>query len=86
MRRAGQIKSRRLRYWLLKYLAGRLGQKMEALVLEAMPYRYRLIFPDILLELTLATSGGMKFSPGDTILVRLDKVSPREDLIKVSLA
>ena len=86
MRRAGQIKSRRLRYWLLKYLAGRLGQKMEALVLEAMPYRYRLIFPDILLELTLATSGSMKFSPGDTILVRLDKVSPREDLIKVSLA
>ncbi len=86
MRRAGQLKTRRLRYWLLKYLAARVGQKKEALVLEALPHRYRLMFPDILLELFMTATGGMKFSPGDTILVRLDKVLPREDQIKVSLA
>ncbi len=86
MRRAGQLKTRRLRYWLLKYLAARVGQKKEALVLEALPHRYRLMFPDLLLELFLTAPAGMKFSPGDTILVRLDKVSLREDQIKVSLA
>jgi exoribonuclease-2 len=86
MRRAGQLKARRLRYWLLKYLAARLGQKKEALVLESLPHRYRLIFPDLLLELFLTAPAGLKLSPGDTILVRLDRVSPRDDQIKVSLA
>ena len=28
----------------------------------------------------------LRLAPGDTILVRLDKVLPREDQIKVSLA
>jgi exoribonuclease-2 len=86
MRRSGQLKARRLRYWLLKYLAARVGRKKEALVLEALPHRHRLMFPDLLLELFLAAPAGTKLSPGDTILVRLDKVSPREDQIKVSLA
>ena len=86
MRRAGQLKTRRLRYWLLKYLAGRLGQKKEALVLDSPPHRYRLIFPDLLLELFMAAPSGVRLFPGDNILVRLDKVSPRDDQIKVSLA
>ena len=58
MRRAGQLKTRRLRYWLLKYLAARVGQKKEALVLEALPHRYRLIFPDLLLELFMPAPAG----------------------------
>jgi exoribonuclease II len=86
MRRAGQLKVRRLRYWLLKYLAARVGQQKEALVLEALPRRYRLIFPDLLLEIFLSAPAGRKLTPGDTVLLRLDKVLPREDQIKVSLA
>jgi exoribonuclease II len=86
MRRAGQLKSRRLRYWLLKYLAARVGQKMEALVLESLPHRYRLMLPDLLLEVFFSGPASLKLSPGDTILVRLDRVLPREDQVKVSLA
>jgi exoribonuclease II len=86
MRRAGQLKTRRLRYWLLKHLSTRVGQKLEALVLESLPHRYRLMLPDILLELFMATPANLKLSPGDTVLVRLDRVVPREDQIKVSLA
>jgi exoribonuclease II len=86
MRRAGQLKTRRLRYWLLKYLAARLGQKQEALVLDALPHRYRIILPELLLEFFMAAPAGMRLSPGDNIMVRLDKVSPRDDQIKVSLA
>jgi exoribonuclease-2 len=86
MRRAGFLKTRRLRYWLLKYLGGQIGQRREALVLEALPHRYRLLFPDIHLEVFLPAAATMKLNPGDLVLVRLDKVNPREDLIKVSLA
>jgi exoribonuclease-2 len=86
MRRAGQLKTRRLRYWLLKHLASRVGQKLEAQVLDSVPHRYRLILPDILLELFMAAPATVKLTPGDTVLVRLDRVVPREDQIKVSLA
>jgi exoribonuclease-2 len=86
MRRAGLLKTRRLRYWLLKYLAARLGQKKEALVLETLPHRYRLLFADILLEVFLPAPASLTLNPGDLVLVRLDRVNPREDQIKVSLA
>ena len=86
MRRAGQLKTRRLRYWLLKHLATRVGQKLEALVLDKTPHRYRLMLPDILLEFFMTAPHSVKLSPGDTVLVRLDRVNPREDQIKVSLA
>ncbi|MDD2903657.1 MAG: ribonuclease R [Syntrophales bacterium] len=86
MRRAGFLKTRRLRYWLLKYLAARVGQKKEALVLEALPHRYRLLFPDIHLEVFLPAAATTKLTPGDLVLVRLEKVNPREDQIKISLA
>jgi exoribonuclease-2 len=86
MRRAGLLKTRRLRYWLLKYLAARVGQKKEALVLEALPHRYRLLFADILLEVFLPAPATLTLTPGDLVLVRLDRVLPREDQIKISLA
>lgn len=86
MRRASLLKTRRLRYWLLKYLAAQVGQKKEALVVEPMPNRYRLLFPDLLLEVFLAAPASLKLKPGDTVRVRLDKVAPREDQIKLSLA
>lgn len=86
MRRAGILKTRRLRYWLLKYLMGKVGQKAPALVLESLPNRYRLMFPDLLLEFFFPAPATAKLTPGDTIMVRLDRVSPREDQIKVSLA
>jgi hypothetical protein len=59
---------------------------MEALVLEGLPARYRLMLPDILLEFFMPAPATLKLTPGDTVLVRLDRVNPREDQIKVSLA
>jgi exoribonuclease II len=86
MRRAGFLKTRRLRYWLLKYLAGQTGQKKEALVVESLPNRCRLVFPDLLLEAFVTASPSLGLKPGDTVRVRLDKVAPREDVVKLSLA
>ncbi len=86
MRRGAMVKAQRLRYWLLKYLATRVGQKMEALVLERHPNRYRLMLPDLLLEVFLAAPATLTLSPGDTVQVRLDRVLPREDQVKLSLA
>ncbi len=86
MRRAGLLKARRLRYWLLKFLAGQVGSRKEALVVEQVQNRHRLLFPDLLLEVSLTAPASLKLKPGDTVAVRLDKVSPRDDLVKLSLA
>jgi exoribonuclease II len=86
LRRAGILKTRRLRYWLLKYLSQRLGQKMPALVLEQHPNRYRLLLPDILLETEMPSPSGRQFHPGETVLIRLDRAIPHDEILKVSLA
>jgi exoribonuclease II len=86
LRRAAIMKTRRLRYWLLKYLSQRLGQKLQAMVLEQHPNRYRLLLPDILLETEMPSPSGRQFHPGETILIRLDRAIPHEDILKVSLA
>lgn len=86
LRRAAILKTRRLRYWLLKYLSQRLGQKMSALVLEQHPNRYRLLLPDIVLETEMPAPSGRQFHPGETILIRIDRAMPHDDILKVSLA
>ncbi len=86
LRRAGILKAKRLRYWLLKYLSQRLGQKLSALVLEQHPNRYRLLLPDILLETDMPAPSGRKFHPGETVLIRLDRAIPHDEILKVSLA
>jgi exoribonuclease-2 len=86
LRRAAIMKTRRLRYWLLKYLSQRLGQKLQAMVLEQHPNRYRLLLPDILLETEMPSPSGRQFHPGEIILIRLDRAIPHEDILKVSLA
>jgi exoribonuclease II len=86
LRRAAILKTRRLRYWLLKFLSQRLGQKLPALVLEKHPNRYRLLLPEILLETEMPSPSGHQFYPGETILIRLDRALPRDDVLKVSLA
>lgn len=86
MRRAGLLKNLRLRYWLLKHLAGRVGQKLEALVVEVQTHRSRLLIPELLLDAPFTAPASLRLKPGDLVQVRLDKVSPRDDQIKLSLA
>jgi len=86
LRRAGQLKARRLRYWLLKYLSTRLGQKMPAVVIDQLANRYRLLLTDLLLEVDLPAPPSLNLIIGDQVNVRPDRVNPQEDVVKVSLA
>ncbi len=86
LRRAAQLKFRRQRYWLLKYLSRREGQKLEALVLDRQPHRYRLLLPDVLLEVDFPPPAALTLHPGDAVMVRIDRALPRDDVVKVSLA
>jgi exoribonuclease-2 len=85
LRRANLLKSRRQRYWLLKYLSKRLGQKLPALVLDRFPNRYRLLLTDLLLDTEIPAPPSLSLKPGEMVTVRVDRVHPQEDLLKVSL-
>jgi len=82
--RVGLVRQLRQRYWLLKYLARRPGQRLEALVLERNNNnRYQVLLLDLLLIADL-TAGGLRAEPGEVIAVRVEKASPLDNTLKLT--
>jgi len=79
----GRIQFRRQRYWLLKYLQARTGQKEEALVLFKRREGYLILLPNYMLECTLSGAEGITLRPEDLIQVTLQHVNARNDVITV---
>ncbi len=77
------IRQNRTRYWLLKHLQGMIGEKMETLVLESLPHKYRLLLIEYLLEVEAPLEEGFELSPGDRVYIKVIKVDAREDMIRV---
>jgi exoribonuclease-2 len=80
------LQQERLRYWILRHLERRMGQKEEALVLEKRRHRYVVLLPRYMIECSLPLNCGADLKPEDTILVKIDRVSARSDAIGLSLA
>jgi exoribonuclease-2 len=85
LRKANLMKQSRIRYWLLRYLESRTGQKTQAAVLERFPSRYQLLLTDYLLEVETPLSKGPDLAPGDNIHVEIIGANARENMIKVAL-
>ncbi|MCK7513231.1 MAG: hypothetical protein MZV70_60520 [Desulfobacterales bacterium] len=56
MSRVGRLQAGRQRYWLLKYLEQRVGQKAEAIVLVRRRNSYQVLLTDYMLECDLPIS------------------------------
>lgn len=82
---AAIIQARRFRYWMLKYLEGRIGQKEEAIVLDKKWDRYTILLTAYLLEARMPVSGGWELKAGDLIQITLQHVNARRDKISVTL-
>ncbi|MEW6594207.1 MAG: RNB domain-containing ribonuclease [Thermodesulfobacteriota bacterium] len=81
--RVNQARRDRHRYWLLKYLAARLGRRMEALVVGKGPRRVNVVLLDCLLEGELPPNQGPGIQPGDTVEVRIARAEPLEGLLRL---
>lgn len=81
----GRIQYRRHRYWLLKYLEGRIGSKHEAIVLNKRRDGYVILIPEYLLECQLSGAESVTLKPEDLIQVTLQHVNARNDVITVYL-
>ena len=73
----------RNRYWLLKYLEKKAGQKEEAIVLGKRRDGYQILLTAYMVECDLAYYSGFELKPEDLIRVTLQKADARKDIIRV---
>ncbi len=83
MANVSRIQHRRLRYWLLKYLEKRVGQKEEAIVLARRRNSYQVLVPEYMIECDLPLTSGFELKPKDLIQVTIQRVNARKDVLSV---
>jgi exoribonuclease-2 len=82
--RAAIVEQERQRYWLLKHMEGKIGERFSALVIDKRLRSYGIVIHEYLLETNLSVAAGTAFSPGETIFVTLEKVDPFNGFLKVA--
>ncbi len=83
MFQVGRIQYRRQRYWLLKYLQERTGQKEEALVLFKRRDGYVVLLQKYMLECRLSGADAVKLRPEDLVQVTIQHVNARSNMLSV---
>ncbi len=83
MSQVSLIQRSRNRYWVLKYLEGRIGRKEEAIVLGKRRHSYQILLKEYLFECDLAISSGIALKPEDLISVTIQHANARRDMLSV---
>ncbi|MGI6657314.1 MAG: ribonuclease catalytic domain-containing protein [Desulfobulbus sp.] len=81
--RVNAIRQQRHRYWILRFLEPREGQQVNALVVGQGPKRVNLLLADCLFDVDLPPHTAFPVEPGDTVRIRLARVRPRENTLRV---
>jgi exoribonuclease-2 len=83
LEKANQVKYLRQRYWILKYLQTKSSERLPALVIDSGPRRVHIFLEEFLLDADLPNNPAFKVSSGDTVLVKLAKVAPMNNILKL---
>ena len=86
MNNVSKLQYRRQRYWLLKYLEKRTGEKKEAVVLNKRRDSYQVLIPEYMIECDLNVSGSIELKPEDLVQVTIQHASARKDSLSVFLS
>ena len=81
--KANQVKFQRQRYWILKYLQQKSGERLPALIIDSGPKRVHIYLEEFLLDADLPLNPAFTVASGDTVLVRLAKVDPLGNILKL---
>ena len=85
MRAQNQLKFRRHRYWLLKYIEQQGDKVWDALVLDRIHSRFSLFILEPMLRTSTAKLPMTALEPGATIQVQATQVDPRDDYIQIKV-
>lgn len=80
-----QIQRKWTRYWILKYMEQEDLAALNALVLDRNERFYHLLLPDFLMETNAPIPEKIKPQPGEMVRVKIERLSPREDVLRVQL-
>jgi exoribonuclease-2 len=78
-----RIQYSRNRYWLLKYLEQKTGEKTEAVVLSKLRDGYLILLKEYMLECRLPLPQGIELKPQDLVQVTLQHANARSDMLSV---
>ncbi|MDH3329963.1 MAG: RNB domain-containing ribonuclease [Desulfobulbaceae bacterium] len=81
--RAATIRQQRQRYWVLRYLEQKKGQKLNALVVYKGPKRISMMLTCCLLDFDLPANPAFPVDPGDTIMVKIARVNALDNQLRV---
>jgi exoribonuclease-2 len=79
-----RLQMARHRYWLLKYLEGRVGEREEAIVLGRRRNAWQVLLTNYMLECDLPP-GGMELRPENLVQVIIQQANARRDVLTVFL-
>lgn len=77
------VRQLRHRYWLLKYLEPKQGSMEPAFILARNSNRIRVIIKSILMDGELPPTQGNNHGPGDNIMVKIAKVKPLDNILRL---
>jgi len=80
------MKRNQIRYWVLRYLAERIGERFPALVFQKLRSKYLVILMDLLFVAELPLVSMRELSPGEQITVIVKRSDPRADILILELA
>ena len=78
-----RMQYQRHRYWLLKYLEDKIGEKEDAIVIAKRKNNYVVLLTNYMIECTLSVSIGTKLKPEDVVQVTIQHVDARKDVFTV---
>ncbi len=76
----------RHRYWLLKYLEKRIGQKEDAVVLYKKRNNYQILITEYMIECDLPLSSGIDLKPEDLIHITIQHADARRNVLSVFMS
>ena len=79
--RVNLVRQLRHRYWLFTYLLNKTGEYLPAFVLDTRNHKVQVVLHDYLFEGELPPNQAIRPEPGDTVRVKISKVSPMDDAI-----
>jgi len=81
-----KLQYRRKRYWLLKHLEGRIGEREKAIVLSRRRNDHMVLLTEYMTECSLPVSGSAALKPEDVIQVTVQHANARKDTLSVFMS
>jgi len=81
--RAMAVKQQRHRFWILRYLEQKQGERVNALVLHRGPQRISLLLTDCLFDVDLLPNPSFPVNPGDVVKIRLARVNALDNMLRL---